>query len=68
MRSNKHKLKHMKFHLNKSNIFLIILQVVKSQTRWIREVIEFLSLDMFRSWLNIVLGNLLYVILLDQGD
>ncbi|KFV83932.1 hypothetical protein N308_00464, partial [Struthio camelus australis] len=54
---NGHKLKHKKFHLNIKYLFTV--RVTEHWNRFPREVVESPSLEIFKSHLDRVLGNLL---------
>jgi len=56
-RSNGHKLKHKKFHLNTRKTF--ILRVIEHWNRLLRGVVEFSSLEIFKTCLYVVLCSLL---------
>lgn len=60
-----HKLKHMRFDLYVRKIFMG--KVVKHRNRLPGEVLESQSLEIFKSWLGVVLDNLLGAALLDAG-
>ena len=63
MRGSGHKHEHRKFHLNmRKNIFT--LRVTELWHRLPREVVESPSLEIFKTCLDAILCNLLYVILL----
>jgi len=57
-RSNGHKLKHKKFHLNTRKNFFT-LRVMEHWNRLPREVVEFPSLEIFKTRLDKVLCSLL---------
>ena len=61
-----HKLKHRKFHLNMRKNFFP-LRVTEPWPRLPREVVESPSLEIFKTRLDKVLCNLLWVTLLRQG-
>ncbi|KAK4810930.1 hypothetical protein QYF61_013338 [Mycteria americana] len=61
----KTKLKHKRFHLNIRKQFFTV-RVTKHWNRLPREVVEFPSLEIFKSHLEMVLGNQLQVTLLEQ--
>ncbi|KAK4827514.1 hypothetical protein QYF61_018840 [Mycteria americana] len=65
-RGDGHKLKHWKFPLNIRK-HLFTTGVTKHWHRLPREVAEFPSLEIFKSPLDMVLGNWLQVDLLEQG-
>lgn len=65
VRRKGHKLKHVKFDLYIRKIFMV--KVVKHRNRLPGEVLESQSLEIFKSWLGVALGNLLGVALLDAG-
>ncbi|KFV79326.1 hypothetical protein N308_13051, partial [Struthio camelus australis] len=55
---NGHKLNHRKFHLNlRKNFFLV--RVTEHWNRWPTEVVESPSLEIFKSRLDVILGNML---------
>jgi len=65
-RDNKLKLKHRNFHLNiRKNFFTS--RVTEHWNRLHRGVVEFPSLEIFKTCLNAVLCSLLWVTLLWQG-
>ncbi|PKU39704.1 hypothetical protein llap_9991 [Limosa lapponica baueri] len=65
-RSNRHKLEHRKFHLNMRRNFFP-LRVAEPWKRLPREVVESLSLETFKTRLEVFLCNLLWMTLLWQG-
>lgn len=54
-RGNGHKLKHMKFWEQENTFLLIVL----SNTRMSWQVAEFLSVEIFKAWVDMVLDSLL---------
>lgn len=66
-RGNAHKLKCMKFHLNTRKHF-VALEVVKYWNRLLREAVKSctVSTSTFKTQLEIVLGNLLFLTMLEQ--
>ena len=65
-RGNGHKRKHRMFPLNIRKHFLTV-RVSEPRNRLPREAVESSSLEIFKSCLDRVLGNWLYVTLLEQG-
>ncbi|KFV79773.1 hypothetical protein N308_04320, partial [Struthio camelus australis] len=55
---NGHKLKHRKFHLNLRRNFLTA-RVTEHRNRLPREVVESPSLEIFKTRLDVILGNVL---------
>ncbi|KFV84010.1 hypothetical protein N308_10830, partial [Struthio camelus australis] len=55
---NGHKLNHRKFHLNLRKCFFTV-RVPEHWSRLPREVVESPSLEIFKSRLDVILGNLL---------
>lgn len=55
---NAGKLKHIRFHLN-TNFFFLIVRVLKNWSRLPREVLESPSMEVFKTRLDTILGNLL---------
>jgi len=66
-RSNGHKLKHRKIHLNMKNNFFP-LRAMEPWNRLLREVVESPPLEILKAHLDKVLCSLLWVTLLQQGD
>ncbi|PKU46328.1 hypothetical protein llap_3352 [Limosa lapponica baueri] len=62
-RGNRHKLEHRKFHSNmRKNFFMV--RVTEHWNRLPREVVEYPSLEIFKTHLDAVLSNVLQAILL----
>ncbi|KFV86242.1 hypothetical protein N308_16118, partial [Struthio camelus australis] len=55
---NGHKLNHRKFHLNLRRNFFTV-RVTEHQHRLAREVVESPSLEIFKTRLDAILGNML---------
>ncbi|KFV73013.1 hypothetical protein N308_11271, partial [Struthio camelus australis] len=55
---NGHKLKHRQFHLNLRQNFLTV-RVAEPWNRLPREVVESPSLEIFKTHLDVILGNVL---------
>ena len=64
-RGKGHKLKHRRCCLNIRNHFFTV-RVIEHWHRLPREVVKFPSLEIFTSQLDMVLGNQLWVALLEQ--
>jgi len=65
-RGNGHKLKHRRFLLNFRKHFFTV-RVTKHWHRLPRQVVDSPSLEIFKSHLEMVLGNWLLVALLEQS-
>lgn len=65
-RGSGHKFKHAKFHLNTRKRF-VTLRVVKQWNGLLREIVKSPPIDTFKTRLDMVLGNLLYLTMLEQG-
>lgn len=65
-RGNGHTLKHRSFSLN-MRTHISIVGVTKQWHSLSREAVESLSLNIFRSFLAMVLGSWLWISLLEQG-
>lgn len=65
-KENGHKLKqtNMKFHLNKGILFLFFSVKVVNFNRFPREAVEFLSVEIVKMQLVMILGNQIYQTLL----
>jgi len=63
IRGNGHKLKPMKFHLNTRKCFFTV-RVIKYTNMLSRVAVESRFLEILKTWLGMVLGNLLEVTLL----
>jgi len=66
-RGNGHKWKHRTFLLNICKYFFTV-RVTEHQDRLPREVVEPPTLQIFKSCLDMVLGNRFQVVLLEQGE
>lgn len=67
-RGNQHKLKEIEFNLNtKKKCFFVVRDGVKHRHRLSRDTVESRTLKIFKSHLEMVLGTLLRVSLLQQG-
>jgi len=65
-RGNRHKLKHKRFPLNiRKHIFSA--RMTEHRHRLSREVVQSPSLEIFKSHLDMVLGHLLQVAMLENG-
>ena len=65
-RGHGHKLKHRKVHLNIRKHFFTV-RVTEQWHRLPREIVDSPSLEIFKSCLDMVLGNWFYVALLSSG-
>lgn len=63
---NGHRLQHRRICLSISKQFFTV-RVTEHWTRLPREVVKFPSFEIFKSYLDVVLGNWLGVALLEQG-
>ncbi|PKU45040.1 hypothetical protein llap_4653 [Limosa lapponica baueri] len=65
-RDNGHTLKHKRVHLNVRKHFFAV-EVTKQWPRLPREFVDSPSLEILKSCLDMILGNQLWVALLEQG-
>ena len=64
---NGHRLQHMKLHVNITKHFIFTVSVAKHWHGLPREVLESPSFQIFKTQLDMVLGNLFWVALLGPG-
>jgi len=66
IRGNGHKVKHKRFHLNMMKHFFTV-KITEHRHRLPREAVKSPFVEMFKSHLDTVLSNWLYLALLEQG-
>lgn len=66
-RGNRHKVKHRRFPLNNRKHFFTV-RMTKHQHKLPREAVNSPSLETFKNYLDMVLGNWLWVALLEWGE